>query len=146
MEPWTSYAWTVKGVKNLPSLLRALVIIAKQNDRIYLESPQDETVRNILLPLSSKIPQISIISGSMRVRDEELFHIPSTPDNIQLLIRLAETYSSPEVCMHLVLYEKDQILLEAYDTPTGDITINESLPIEKVNEFCKISGGQLLRT
>lgn len=146
MKPWTADAWNIEGTKSLPPILRALSIIAPQDGRVYLEEPQDKAVRETLHPLSDPLPDVRIATGTLRVRENALFHIPSTPENLKVLVELAETHASPEVCMHLVLYTRDRILLEAYDVPAGGITINKSVARQHVQEFCNASGGKLVNT
>lgn len=136
-------AWKIEGTKSLPAILRALSIIAPQDGRVYLEDPQDKAVRETLRPLSDPLPGVRIATGALRVKEESLFHIPSTPENLRILVELAETHASPEVCMHLVLYSPTGILLEAYDVPTGVISINKSVAYQQIQEFCNKSGGKL---
>ena len=145
MKPWTADAWSIEGTESLPPILRALSIIAPADGRVYLEDPQDRAVRQILYRLSDPFPDVRITAGALRVSENALFHIPSTAANLTLLVDLAETRASPEVCMHLVLYTRDRILLEAYDVPAGVITINRSVPRQHVQEFCSATGGKLLR-
>lgn len=144
MNPIDADAWIIEGTKSLPSILRGLSIIAPQDGRVYLEEPQDKAVRECLRPLSDPVPGVGIARGALRVKEESSFHIPSTPENLEVLVQLAETHASPEVCMHLVLYYRDGILLEAYDVPTGAISISKSVARQQVQEFCTTSGGKLV--
>lgn len=68
---------------------------------------------------------------------QRLFTIPATPDVLQQLSDLARGLSAMEVCGHVHLFTTTGVLAEGYDAFTWTFFLSQSLPEEKVSDFCK---------
>jgi hypothetical protein len=67
-------------------------------------------------------------------------HVPLTVSTINYLAGYSETVAGPEVCIHLVVYREDRVLVSAPDAPGDPVLVNRHLPDEIVRAFAELLG------
>lgn len=128
--------WRVSPIQDLPPFLRALEFIISQDAILYIEGGYpDEELLAFLERYTIENP-VKVAIGTIWPQPRT-FHISITPENIDALVKLAETRALPEVAIHLHVYQHGQVLLEWHDAFFDDLMhISKQIPEEKVKRFC----------
>jgi len=136
--------WEVEGRTDFPSLLRAVHEWFPEDSVLYFEdgSPNEE-IRAFMA--THAVPEtVHIAYGTIWPRPK-VFHVPATPENIDLLADLAERCAEPELAVHFHVYREREVLLQWHDAFTQPMLLAGALGENVVREFAAAFGGTFKR-
>jgi len=89
----------------------------------------------------SSVPPLAVPTAGTIYPASAKFHMPLRKDNMLQLQALAQRHPFPEVCDHIVVYEGDTVLLDAYDAGDGEVHVNRSaLSSDRIARIREILG------
>jgi hypothetical protein len=131
--------WELEGKTDFPTFLRALPTLVSSPSLLYLEdgSPSGELkewlYRNMVTPVEK------IAQGSYGFQSRA-FHIPLTESTMRELAILSDQVASPELAIHVHVYELGRVILEWYDAFNNPIHVDDGVEESKVAEFACMIG------
>lgn len=121
-------------VTDLPQLLRAIADIAHNTYYIYLEDPaSDEVVRFLDIHQDAPAP-MEVERGTLWPRPKT-FHLRASRENMSELIAFSDRMSAVEVAEHLLVYDKNRVLIEAYDVGDSYVRVNRALGPDSIKRL-----------
>ena len=128
--------WQITGKVDLPSLLRAMTKLVPEGAILYLEDGTPPPDVKAFLETNS-VPEVTHLAMGTIWPRPRIFHLPATQKNLTRLAELAEKCASPEVAIHLHVYQSNRVLLEWYDAFFDDpMYLSRDIPEDNVKEFC----------
>jgi len=130
--------WELSPARDLASFLKALPSLLPNGAIAYLEDGTPPKEIKTFLDAHC-VPEVSHLAMGTIWPRPEVYHLPATPQNLAQLATLAEKCATPEVAIHLHIYQPGKVLLEWYDAFSGDpFYLSQTIPEEKVKRFCKL--------
>lgn len=129
-------AWEVAAPKNTTLFLRTLPSSFSSDCVLYLEGYPDDRLREYLeqRPATNTT---EVAKGTVWPRPQ-IFHMPTTPENIEGLALVVENLHPSDIADHLHVYRGNEVLLQCYDFFAGcPILLSRSLPEDKIRSFCE---------
>ena len=134
--------WEITAPKDHNIFLKGLLELCPNDSIMCIEvSSLAKNIRKIFTNIK--------IEGKLQIRKgtiwpkSEIFHIPLTHANIDILLELLEGHNVIEFCDHFHVYAGDKIILEWYDAFTEDpLFILREIPTDRVEKFCMDLGSQ----
>lgn len=133
--------WEISGIKRLPSFLRALYSLLPADSVLYLEG--GDVTKKLRSYLNERAAQktCKVEMGTIWPRPE-CFHMLITRENLEGLAKLAENYPTPQVAVHLHVYNNDEMLLEWYDAFLDPLFVSKKILEEDMKNFCDKLGAE----
>lgn len=120
---------------SLASLIRAIEVMPP-GSVLYLEGgahPSD--LRQFLV--ARQLSQPTPVARHTIWPLQSVHHLPIDSSTIEHLARFAETIAGPELCMHLVVYRGEEVLVSAHDAPGDPVLVNKNLSKDVIDLFAK---------
>jgi hypothetical protein len=122
----------------LSRLFAAIDEVAPETAVLYLEGTRIPTEIREFLEQRSVSTGAVPTAGTIFPRPAK-FHMPLRKENLRQLRALAQGYGLLEACDHVVVYEGDRVLLDAYDAGDGEVHVNRQLlPPERIARLREI--------
>jgi hypothetical protein len=132
--------WKVETTKDAETFLRALGPFAAEGTFVYFEDIPFDEVRTYLRGVSVP-PAAQVEMGTIWPRPE-CFHAPLTADGTEALAQFLADNPTALLCIHLIVYRDDAVLLQWYDVFDNPIYLARSVPEEAVSRFAKAIGSK----
>jgi hypothetical protein len=121
-----SDAFEVGKVRDLSKLFAALAEAVPEDALLYLEGTDIAPEVADFVAAQSVEPTALVMRGTMWPESQK-FHLPATSENLLALHELALRHAEPELCDHLVVYVREQVLISAYDAGFEIVYAHRSL-------------------
>jgi hypothetical protein len=69
-------------------------------------------------------------------------HIPATPEVLNKLAQIANHHAPPEIAMYVAVSLQSKQILEMFDATCDPFAVALSIPEERVQKFCALTGVQ----
>lgn len=131
--------WEISRVRDAPSFLRAIAVLIPLDSVLYLEDgATPKKLRKYLEERAAK-NTCKVEMGTLSLRVDR-FHMQATKENLEDLAKLAESYATPEVAIHLHIYQNGRMFLQWYDAFFDPLYISKEIPEAYIKEFCNKLG------
>ena len=125
-------------MRALARLFAAIDEAAPETAVLYVEGTRIPTEIRDFLEQRRILPAAVPTAGTIFPRPAK-FHMPLRKENLRQLRALAKRYGPLEVCEHVVVYEGESVLLDAYDAGDGEVHVNRRLlPSERIARLREI--------
>lgn len=131
--------WELEGKTDFPTFLGALPMLVSSNSLLYLEDGSPSGDLKQWLHQNMVTPVEKIAQGSYGF-ESRAFHIPLTESNMRELAMLSGQVASPELAIHVHVYEPGRVILEWHDAFNNPMHIDQGVEESKVAEFARIIG------
>lgn len=123
-------------VSRLDVLLEALDVGMPDDAVVYVEAGVAPSVRAALaaLPQVPEDDRRSDLQGTLWPRPT-CFHVLVRAGVLRVLRQLAERHAEPEVCDHIAVYRREEILALAHDAPGGYLLVGVTVPAADVERM-----------
>jgi len=124
----------------LPSFLTALYRLVPVDSVLYLEGGDTpKKIRSYLDERDAK-KTCKVEMGTIWPRPD-CFHMEITRKNLEDLAKLAENYATPQVVIHLHVYNNDEMLLQWYDAFFDPLFVSKKVLEGDIKNFCNKLGA-----
>jgi hypothetical protein len=139
-----NHSWYWAAIVNCShrKLLEGLFCFAEENRQVILEGGIKEAVE-LLTPISVK-PALEVESGSFSLRKPQFIAVPVIAINLEALLRIEQQHG-PLTFSHCVLISASEILVEAYDAGSSEISLSPLLSSTELENFAHVMGVELER-
>ena len=129
--------WEVSRIRDSSAFFRALSDLIPSNSILFIEgtSTSKDIQRYLEARKPDKITKVSL--GTVWPRPN-CFHMLATPENLEGLAKLADSYAAPEVADHIHVYTNGEIILEWHDAFSDPVCISKVVPEDKIKNFCSL--------
>ena len=127
-------------VRRLDTLLEALEVGMPMDAVVYIEGTSLAADVRAALGALPSIPQgqrRADLRGTL-LPVPETFHVPVRSGVLGILRELEQRHASPEVCTHLAVYRRDEILALAHDAADASLLVSGTLAPDAVEKMQRV--------
>jgi len=130
--------WEVAGRRvDQADFFRALAGFVPEGSILFLEGGAHPAPVRKFLEEHAVPQEAKIALGTVWPRST-VFHLQATGALLRQLADLAQTCASPELCIHLHVYNSGGVLLQWYDAFSDPFYVSQRLPPERLEAFCGV--------
>jgi hypothetical protein len=131
--------WELEGKTTFAALLHALGDFLPKGCILYFEGGYPDRKLLDFFGAHAVSNQTHVAVGILWPRPV-FYHVPATPQNLDNLALLAESYAGPELAVHFHVYQDGKVLLQWHDAFSDPMLLDGEIPEGKVKTFASALG------